>query len=177
MINWCGYIFSDGKGIQTLCTYICSVAQSCPTLCDPLDCSLPGSSVHGIFREEYWSGLQFPSPGDLPKPGIKPVSLMSPALAGEFFTTASPGNPNSTSPYISELGLPKHKTDGGGDKDNRNLFAQSWCLAVQTQTVGGSGFFWGLSPWLADGAFSLCLHTVFFSVCVSWNQNCLEKYQ
>ena len=93
MINWCGYIFSDGKGIQTLCTYICSVAQSCPTLCEPLDCSLPGSSVHGILGEEYWSGLQFSSPGDLPKPGIKPVSLMSPALAGEFFTTVSPGKP------------------------------------------------------------------------------------
>ena len=32
------------------------VAQSCPTLSDPMDCSLPGSSVHGIFRQEYWSG-------------------------------------------------------------------------------------------------------------------------
>ena len=52
-------------------------AQSCPTLCDPMDCSPPGSSVHGIFffRQEYWSGLPFPSPGDLPDSGIKPVSL------------------------------------------------------------------------------------------------------
>ena len=37
-------------------------------------------------RQEYWNGLPFPSPGDLPDPGIKPVSLMSPALAGMFFT-------------------------------------------------------------------------------------------
>jgi len=37
-------------------------------------------------RQEYWSGLPFPSPGDLPDPGIRPVSLMSPALAGVFFT-------------------------------------------------------------------------------------------
>ena len=36
-------------------------------------------------RQEYWSGLPFPSPGHLPKPGIKPASLVSPALAGGFF--------------------------------------------------------------------------------------------
>ena len=38
-------------------------------------------------RQEYWSGLPFSPPGDLPDPGIEPVSLMSPALAGGFFTT------------------------------------------------------------------------------------------
>ena len=38
------------------------VAQSCPTLSNPMDCSLPGSSVHGIFRQEYWSGVPLPSP-------------------------------------------------------------------------------------------------------------------
>ena len=41
----------------------------------------------GSSRQEYWSGMPFPSPGDLPNPGIKPTSLTSPALAGEFFTT------------------------------------------------------------------------------------------
>ena len=41
----------------------------------------------GFCRQEYWSGLPFPSPGDLPYPGIEPVSLTSPALAGRFFTT------------------------------------------------------------------------------------------
>ena len=56
------------------------VAQSCPTLCDPMDCSPPGSSVHGLSRQEYWSGLPFPSPGDLPDPGIKPGS---PALQAD----------------------------------------------------------------------------------------------
>ena len=61
--------------------------QLCPTLCDPMDCSLPGSSVHEFYRQEYWSGLPFPSPGDLPDPGIEPGSLTSPALAGRFFTT------------------------------------------------------------------------------------------
>ena len=38
------------------------VAQSCPTLCDPMDCSPLGSSVHGFSRQEYWSGLPLPSP-------------------------------------------------------------------------------------------------------------------
>ena len=38
------------------------VAQSCPTLSDPMDCSLTGSSVHGFSRQEYWSGLPMPSP-------------------------------------------------------------------------------------------------------------------
>ena len=37
-------------------------AQSCPTLSDPMDCSPPGSSVHGIFQQEYWSGVPLPSP-------------------------------------------------------------------------------------------------------------------
>ena len=50
------------------------VAQSCLTLCDPMDHNLPGSSVQGIFRQEYWSGLAFLSPGDLPDPGIEPGS-------------------------------------------------------------------------------------------------------
>ena len=47
----------------------------------------------GISRQEYWSGLPFPSPGDLPDPGIESVSLASPALADEFFTTLPHGKP------------------------------------------------------------------------------------
>ena len=48
--------------------------QSCPTLCDPMDGSPPGSL--GFSRQEHWSGLPFPSPGDLPAPGIKPESTI-----------------------------------------------------------------------------------------------------
>ena len=45
-------------------------------------------------RQEYWSGLPFPTPGDLPDPGIKPGSPVLSALAGGFFTTESPGKPS-----------------------------------------------------------------------------------
>ena len=57
--------------------YACTVPQLCPTLCSPMNCSPPSSSVHGILQQEYGSGLPFPTPGDLPSPGIKPVSLGS----------------------------------------------------------------------------------------------------
>ena len=58
-------------------TFFNGCAQSCPTLCDLMDCSPPGSSVHGIPRREYWSGLPFPSPGDLPDPGIETSAVIS----------------------------------------------------------------------------------------------------
>ena len=70
---------------------MCLVAQSCPTLCNPMDCSPPGSSVVGFLRQEYWSGVPCPSPGDLPDLGTEPASLMSPALAGRFFTISATG--------------------------------------------------------------------------------------
>ena len=55
--------------------YLAACVQSCPTLCDPVDSSLPGSSVHGILRPKYWSWLPLPIPRDPPNPGIKPKSL------------------------------------------------------------------------------------------------------
>ena len=69
------------------------VAQSCPTLCDLVDCSLPGSSVRGILQARILEWLPFLSPGDIPDPGIEPESPASPALADRFFSTESPGKP------------------------------------------------------------------------------------
>ena len=63
------------------------MAQSCLTLCDPTDCR-PLLSM-GFSRQEYWSGLPFSSPGDLPDLGFEPASLTSPALAGGFFITSA----------------------------------------------------------------------------------------
>ena len=53
------------------------------TLCHPLDCSLSGSSVRGIFQARIVEWVAFPSPQDLPDPGIEPVSPMSPALQAD----------------------------------------------------------------------------------------------
>ena len=63
--------------------------QLCPTLWDPMDCSPPGSFVHGILQARILAWVAMPSSRDLPDPGIKLTSLMSPALAGGFFTTSA----------------------------------------------------------------------------------------
>ena len=63
------------------------VAQSCPTLLDPMDCSPPGSLSRGFSKLEYRSGLPCPTPGDLHDLGIKPASA---ALADGHFTTQPP---------------------------------------------------------------------------------------
>ena len=60
------------------CSQFSSVAQSCPALCNSMDYSMPGLSVHGIFQARIpkWVAISFP--GDLPDPSIKPMSLTSP---------------------------------------------------------------------------------------------------
>ena len=62
--------------------------QLCPTLCNPMGSSLPGSSVYGIFQARVWSGLPFHRPGKLLHPGTELVSLSSSALGGGFTTSA-----------------------------------------------------------------------------------------
>ena len=74
------------------CYCCCLVAKSCPTLCNCTDCSPPGSFVHGILQARKLSRWPFPSPEDLPDPGIESVS---PALAGKIFTSEPPGKPRS----------------------------------------------------------------------------------
>ena len=63
-------------------------SQLCPTLCD-----LPGSSVHGIIRQDYWSGLPCPPSGDLPHQGIKPASPEYPILHTDYLPNEPPGKP------------------------------------------------------------------------------------
>ena len=65
--------------------------QSCLILCDPKDCSPAGSSLHRFSRQEYWSGLPCPPPGELPNPGIKPKS---PELQEDFLPTEPTGKPH-----------------------------------------------------------------------------------
>ena len=89
---------------------LCSITLPCLILCNPVDGSPPGSSVHGILQARILESSHFlvslvaqviknlPAmpPGHLPNPGIKLVTLASPALAGRFLTTAPPGKPGGT---------------------------------------------------------------------------------
>ena len=83
--------------------------------CDPLDCSLPGSSAHGIFQARMLSGLPFPPLGDIPQSGIEPMFPVFPALQagslpaepGRFFTTEPPGKAfllSTSAKYANLLG-------------------------------------------------------------------------
>ena len=66
------------------------VSQSCPTLATPWTVALQAPLSMGSSRQEHWSGLPFPSPGDLPNPGIEPGS---PALQADSLPTELPGKP------------------------------------------------------------------------------------
>ena len=71
----------------------CVHAQLCLTLRKPMDCSPPGSSVHGISQAKILERVAILTPEDLPNIGIKPASLVSLALADRFFTSVPPGKP------------------------------------------------------------------------------------
>ena len=79
---------AHGPQLLSLYLELCVlVAQSYPTLCDPMDCTACQALLSvGFSRQGYWSGLPFPSPGDLPNPGIEPGSpaLQSDALPSEL---------------------------------------------------------------------------------------------
>ena len=68
------------------------VALSCLTRCKPMDCSLQAPLSMGFSRQDYWSGLPFPSPGDLPNPGIE---HRSPALQADALSSEPPGKPKA----------------------------------------------------------------------------------
>ena len=111
--------------------HACPITQLCPTLCNPMDCSPLFMEFH---RQEYWSGLPFPPPGDRPNPGMEPRSSASASLAGRFFTTEPPGKPQfDNKPEIKR----NIKFPGGSDSK------ESVCNA------GDLGFnpWFGKMPW------------------------------
>ena len=77
-------------GWDGVCCGCCSVVSDCAT---PWTVAHQAPLSTGFSRPEYWSGLPFPSPGDLPNPGIEPMSPAFPALASIFSTTEPPGKP------------------------------------------------------------------------------------
>ena len=81
--------------IPIMFSVMCSVAQLGPTLWTLWTIARQAPLSMDSSRQESQSGLPFPSPGDLPNPEIKPVALVSPALAGRSFTTEPPGKPLS----------------------------------------------------------------------------------
>ena len=90
-LNWCVLVH-----FSLWVWFLCVCTQSCPTLCDPITVAHHAPLPTEFSRQEYWTELPFPSPGNLPDPGIKPTSLVSPVLTDRFFTTAPPGRPYIT---------------------------------------------------------------------------------
>ena len=104
-----------------VCVCVCSVMSDSFVTPWTVACQVPLSV--GFSRKEYWSGLLFPSPGDLPNPGIEPES---PGLAGRFFTTESPGKlPGSMYPDILPwaLGINGVQRSAGPGRDAWNEHA------------------------------------------------------
>ena len=106
---------------------------SCIWLCNFMDCSPPGSFVHGILQQEYWSDLPFPSPGDLPEPGIKSGS---PILQVDSL----PSEPSENPVGCSDLW---QFSDQAGDRENKQyhhtLHSLQKCLPG-TQGVQGTHY-------------------------------------
>ena len=94
---WSFFIISHYYNFQSLNFFFLfkgrsEVSQSCLTLWDPMGCSLPGFSVHGIFQIRILEWVAIPSPGDLPNPGIE---LGSPVLQANALPSEPPGKPFS----------------------------------------------------------------------------------
>ena len=113
--------------------YLCLVAQLCLTFCNPMDCSLPGSSVH---RQEYWSGLLFPPPRDLPNPGIEP---RSPSLQAESLPCEPPGGWSRESENWEVLVLVRAKVVRRGGEEQASESADSYGAGQPGWEMSGYG--------------------------------------
>ena len=83
------YVFVCVCVCVCVCVHTCLVISVLSNSLDPVDCGPQVPLSMGFSRQEYWSGLPWPLPGDLPDPGVESVSLRSAVLAGRFFTTSA----------------------------------------------------------------------------------------
>ena len=81
------------SSLTSSCAALCLITQLCPTLCDPMTATHQAPLSLGFSRQEYWSGLPCPPPGDLPNPGIEPRSL---TLQADSVLSQPPGKPMNT---------------------------------------------------------------------------------
>ena len=122
------------------------VTQSCLILCDPMDCSLSGSSVHGILQARILEWVACPAPGDLPNPGIEP---RFPALQVDSLPSEPPGKPKNTGVCSLSLLQRIFQTE----ESNWSLLHFRWIL--YQQSYQGS-LIWGF-PGGASDKQSTCL--------------------
>ena len=116
------------------------VAHSCPTLCDPMYCSTPpGSSVRGFFRQEYWSGLPCPSPGDLPDSGIEPGS---PTVQADFLPSELPGKPIFTFAMPTISGASGREPICQCRRQKRPMDKEAWQATVHRAAKSWAGLKW-----------------------------------
>ena len=136
----------EHRGILiSIVSVLCSDAQSCPTLCDLMDCSLPGPSVHRISQARILEWVTIFFSGDLPNPEIE---CMSPALAGAFFTTEPPGKPI--------------KVDG---------FFMCVCMhRLSLQSISRSVLSDSVTPWSVHGILQARL-LEWVAICFSWGSS------
>ena len=150
-----------------------SVVQSCPTLWGPMDCSPPGSPSMGFSREQYWSGWPFPSPGDLPNPGVNPPS---PILQADSLPSEPPGNPQRVLglwssgflAYWNSLISPEWTTlDFMIQNNERSVKWGTWHMASSLSSSElCKVLFWTLGKRLNSGAGSLLPSALLQAWCV-----------
>ena len=139
---------ASGKtGWEPSCTCACVQSlQSCPTLCDPMDCSPSGSSVHGILQTRILEWVALPCSRGSSRPRDRtPVSCVS-CTAGIFFTTEPPGEEAHSCTWPA---LPAPLGQGSGGENVLNFQINEW-VSISCKVFTQANLAWG------------CLHPVFF---------------
>ena len=156
---------------------VCSVTQSCPTLCDPMDCSPPGSSVHGISQARILEWVAISSSRWPSQPRDRTCISCVSCIAGRFFTT-EPLDHNELWKIHQEMGIPDHlicllrnlyvgqeaqleldMEQQTGSKLGKKYIKAVYCHPVYLTYMKSAS--WEMPGWMKH----------------SWNQDCREKYQ